>query len=287
MTIKNSFMAQQINPDQIADLMRAVAAQYIVPRFRQLSQDDISSKTSPNDLVTIADKEAELAMEAHLRALYPECLIVGEEGVSEGRSTTADLANRDRVVWVVDPVDGTYNFVHGKPEFGMLLACIIDGEVTHGWLYDIPGNRMMIAQKGKGVAINGVPVAMRAPQTSLPDMTGHAGLKYFPPAMRDDIKNFRGRVKSLHTLSCACHEYFRVVAADTDFAIYSKMRPWDHLAGALAVQEAGGYAAKWDGSLYRASDEFGGLVVAKSRDVWQSVQAGVIRKMIDNYRREP
>ena len=285
MTIRNNFMSQQIDTAKVATILREVAAQFIMPRYKQLQQGDISSKTSPNDLVTIADKEAEIALEERLMRLLPGSVIVGEEGVSEGRTSTKTLSEKGKVIWVVDPVDGTYNFVHGKAEFGMLLACVVDGVVTHGWLYDILGDRMMIAQKGQGVYMNGQRIQISGAQEKLSEMTGHAGLKYFPPPMRDNIKAFKKDVKSLYTLSCACHEYFRVATGEADFAIYSKMRPWDHLAGVLAVQEAGGYVAKWDGSVYGASDEFGGIVVAKTASIWQSVNRAVIKKMVEDYKK--
>lgn len=287
MSIKSSFMAPQIDTAKVAAILRAVAAQCILPRYNQLQHGDISTKTGPNDLVTIADRESEIELERLLTALVPGSVLVGEEGVSEGRASTKTIGARDTVVWVADPVDGTYNFVHGKREFGMLLACVVNGEVRYGWLYDIPGDRMMVAEKGKGVLMDGKPVRTAAVKQTLPDMIGHAGLKYFPPVLRDNVKAFRGEVKSLHTLSCACHEYFRLATGESDFGIYSKIRPWDHLAGVLAVQEAGGYVAKWDGTAYGATDEFGGIVVASSRAVWQSVHDAAIKKMVDDFKRTP
>ncbi|MBU0859915.1 MAG: inositol monophosphatase, partial [Alphaproteobacteria bacterium] len=172
--IRSSFMAPQIDPEKVAQILREVAEQCIMPRYKQLQQGEISSKTGPNDLVTIADREAEIALEDRLTRLIPGSLVVGEEGVSEGRVSTELIKSKDTIVWVVDPVDGTYNFVHGKAEFGMLLACVVNGDVIHGWLYDILGNRMLIAEKGKGAFINGQRIQTAAPKDNLSDMVGHA-----------------------------------------------------------------------------------------------------------------
>lgn len=278
-------MAPQIDPEKVSAIIRECAATYVLPRYKQLLTSDISTKTGPNDLVTIADKESEKGMEERLTKLCPGSIIVGEEGVSEGRTSTKALGEKDKIVWVVDPVDGTYNFVHGKREFGMLLACVINGETRFGWLYDILGDSMTVAEKGAGAFKDGQRIKTAAPKSDLKDMTGHAGLKYFPPNLRDNIKDLRGKTGSLHTLSCACHEYLRLATGQSDFAIYSKIRPWDHLAGALAVSEAGGTVAMWDGRKYGASDEFGGILVAGSRQVWDIVNNAAIKKMVTEYKK--
>jgi fructose-1,6-bisphosphatase/inositol monophosphatase family enzyme len=278
-------MAPQIDPEKVSAIIRECAATYVLPRYKQLQAGDVSTKTGPSDLVTIADKESEKGMEERLLKLYPGSIIIGEEGVSEGRTDTKALADKDKLIWVVDPVDGTYNFVHGKREFGMLLACVVNGEIRHGWLYDILGDSMTVAEKGAGAFRDGVRIKTAAPKADLKDMIGHAGVKYFPPVLRDNIKDLRTKTGSLHTLSCACHEYLRLASGQSDFGIYSKIRPWDHLAGVLAVREAGGFVAKWDGKPYGPSDEFGGICVAGSKQVWDIVNNAAIRKMVTDYKK--
>lgn len=281
-------MAPQINPEDVARIMREVAAEKIIPRFKQLLASDIDTKSGPGDLVTIADKEAELAMTERLMKLVPGSIVVGEEAVSEGRADTA-VIGKPGIVWVVDPVDGTYNFVHGKDEFGMLLACVIDGEVRHGWLYDIPGNRMLHAEKGKGAFVNGQPIRTAAPKPDLSTMTGHASVNYFnPKSLRPQVMAFRDKVASLDTLRCACHEYFGLATGKVDFGLFSpRLRPWDHLAGILAVREAGGHVAQWDGSAHDPANEMTGILVASSRETWQKINDAVLAKMVQDLKKTP
>jgi fructose-1,6-bisphosphatase/inositol monophosphatase family enzyme len=271
------------NSDKISQQLHDVAHRIILPRYKQLEANEISSKSSANDLVTIADREAEIEMQKYFNLESPGSGFVGEESVSEGRVSTDVLRERDKLIWVVDPVDGTYNFVHGKPEFGMLLACVYNGEVIHGWLYDILGNKMIEASKGGGASLNGNRLKTAAPKSDIYDLVGHAGVKYFPPILHDNILEFRERVEYLQTLSAACFEYFRILEAKSDFAIYSSIRPWDHLAGVLAIQEAGGVGVKWDGSAYRPSDNFGGLLIASNQQVWDTVSAECINGMMQKY----
>lgn len=285
--INGHFMSTQINHDQVSQIIRETAAKLITPRYKQLREGDISSKTSPNDLVTIADKEAEVELERRLTGLYPGSVVVGEEGVSEGRVSTSLIGAPGRVVWVVDPVDGTYNFVHGNREFGVLIACVVDGETRHGWLYDIIGDSMTATEKGGGTYRDGARQSTAAPKANLTELQGHAGVKYFPEPLRDQVKDFRKEVGSLYTLSCACHEYLRLLGGESDFGIYSKARPWDHMAGMLAVREAGGVATRWDGGTYDPVNEGGGVLVASSRDVWTMVHRAAVKKMDDEIKKTP
>jgi len=275
-----------IDPEQVAAIIVDAAEKFIVPRYRLLENHQIQSKSSPNDLVTIADQETEAALEQALGQLYPGALVIGEESVSAGAKDICALAQSDKTIFVADPVDGTWNFVHGKREFCVMLACVIGGETRFGWIYDVIDQKMMIVEKGAGAFFGGEKMQVAAPKAPQA-LCGHAGLKYFPPALRPHVKAYKTQVKSLYSLGCAGHEYLRLAAGSADFGIYSRIRQWDHLAGVLAVQEAGGYVAQWDGSPYTPCDAFGGLVVAASRDLWQHVHDTLIEPMMTEAFNEP
>ncbi len=276
-------MALEINPDDISSLLRECAAEYILPRYKLLKKEHIETKSGPNDLVTIADRETEEALDRALTKMFPESVVIGEEGVSAGKKSVSVLQDRSKVVWVVDPVDGTSNFVHGQPIFAVMLACVIDGRTQWGWIYDLPGNRMMVAERGGGAFIDGSRLKIKAGDKPLSEVTGHAGSRYFPAAMRPILKSYKEKLGKVHTLSCAGHEYLRLVEGKADFAIYSRIRPWDHLAGALAVTEAGGAVAKWDGHPYTPQDDFGGLIVASNVKLQETLRQTMIGDMLNEY----
>ena len=286
MTIKNRFAVANIDPGKVENILRECADTCIMPYFKNLQDHEVDTKTGPNDLVTIADKKSEAFLEQALISLYPSSVLVGEEGVSAGTKTTDILKDKDAFVWVADPVDGTFNFRHGKDEFCVMLACVHGGEVIGGWIYDIVGGRMLTAEKGSGAFVNGVKLSVAAAKP-LNESTGYAGRKYFPEPMRAHITNFKTSVKSLYTLNCAGHEYLHLALGDTDFAIYSRIRPWDHLAGTLAVKEAGGYVMKWDNTPYIPGDEFGGIVVASQAGLLLTLQQTVVNKMVAAFKKEP
>ena len=105
--------------------VRDTVAAEILPRWRRLAQHDIAEKTGPGDLVTVADKEAERRLTEVLTALLPGSVVVGEEAVHADPGVLGRIGGAEPV-WIVDPVDGTANFVAGKEEFATLVA-LADG----------------------------------------------------------------------------------------------------------------------------------------------------------------
>jgi fructose-1,6-bisphosphatase/inositol monophosphatase family enzyme len=270
--MKNSFMAHSVDNEKVSQILKDAADKYIRPRFGTLKDEHVYTKTGPNDLVTIADQETEAALEKILPTLLPGSMVLGEEAVAEGRISTDILDDPDNIVWVVDPVDGTYNFRHGREHFGMIVALVAGGEVIKGWIYDIPGDRMMIAEKGAGTTINGQKYSV--PQgRSLSDVSGFV----FAQKRYAELDAFEKQVKSICTLRCAAHEYFHIVEGKADFSISNKTKPWDHLAGTLAVREAGGIAKLWGGDDYNAPHTGGSLLTANSDALWQEVYQGILR----------
>ena len=112
--------------EEVAGLIREVATTIVLPRFRRLDAEDIQQK-SPGDVVTVADHESELALEAGLTRLLPGSEVVGEEAVAADPGVLGRMADRG-AVWIVDPLDGTNNFAAGKTPFAVMVALLRGGE---------------------------------------------------------------------------------------------------------------------------------------------------------------
>lgn len=268
-----------IEPNKVASIIRECAATYVMPRYKALAEHEISSKTGPRDLVTQADLDVEEHLIRVLPDLLPGSIVIGEEGVSKGLMSLDLLQDKSRPVWIVDPVDGTHNFVHHKREFGSLLALVIDGRTEYGWIYDAPGDAFIIAERGAGAFAGEKKLSVKS-EADISSMNGHINPGYFPKEYRAAIKDAQTNFKSCHSLNCAAHEYWRVASGQSQFVLYSRLKPWDHLAGVLAVQEAGGYAAKWDGRDYTPQDTDVGLIVACDQASWQEVFNQFLRNIV-------
>ena len=107
-------------------LIQSVSETTILPRYKSLAKEEIKTKSGPGDLVTIADEEAEQKLAAGLVALLPDSMVIGEEAAATDPAVL-DLLTRPGAVWIIDPIDGTSNFVAGRDAFGVIVALVEDG----------------------------------------------------------------------------------------------------------------------------------------------------------------
>ncbi len=178
----------------------------MLPRFRHLATDEINEK-SPGDLVTVADQESERALTHGLTALLPGSTVVGEEAVA------ADPRILDRLgdggaVWIVDPVDGTNNFAAGKTPFAVMVALVRDGEPVAGWILDVVGDRLTVAEAGSGAYLDGVRVKTRTDDPGAAELRGVVGRRYLPPQLRSvAAANYGALGQVTDGRHCAGYEY--------------------------------------------------------------------------------
>lgn len=257
-----------IDSAAVAAIIREVAAREILPRFRQLNTADVREK-GPGDLVTVADEESERVLSAELTALLPGSVVVGEEGVAADPSHL-DRLRGDAPVWILDPVDGTANFVSGSASFGVIVALVQGGRTVAGWIHQPVLNRTAHALLGGGTWIDGQPCRVGAPG-AVGDLTGIANLRFFAPPLREVLTRRRERFARTYTQQCSAFDYVDLITGRAQFALNHTIKPWDHAAGVLMVTEAGGYAAKLDGSPYAPTDSEGGLLLAPDADTWRAV----------------
>ncbi|MCA1661740.1 MAG: inositol monophosphatase [Novosphingobium sp.] len=248
--------------------MREAAERAILPRWRKLASHEIVSKAA-DDVVTIADDEAEAILTEGLARLLPEAAVVGEEAAYADATVFERLAHG--LCWVIDPLDGTNNFAEGKEPFGILIALADGGETQAGWLYDGLSGRFCHTALGKGAWVEGERVIART-TGAVPPIVANS-LVYMSPAKRAAVQ---AHVAPYYTLvdipRCAAEQYPRLVLGQNDLAIFERTLPWDHAAGVLFVNEAGGKAARPDGSAYRLDDHARpGLIGAASAELWDEL----------------
>ena len=224
--------------DKVEALMRDAAETYVLPRFRSLDEGQVEAKTGPQDLVTVADREAEEALIPALEALVPGSRVVGEEGVSAGTASTDWLAG-DGPVWLVDPVDGTYNFVPGSERCGMMVALCQGQEVQQSWvLFPIDG-RCARAERGAGAEFGGERLGAHAPRPWT-EAQGDYSHSYVEEPYRSAFLTATDKTAGVRQGRCSAYAYADLARGEIDFVLQYLMTPWDHAPGQLLVQEAGG-----------------------------------------------
>ena len=141
-----------IDVDTVSDLIRDVSARVIDPRFRTLDDHQIHQK-KPGDFVTDADRQAERELGAAVTK-YAGGIVVGEESAFAD-PTILDAVSDADLAWVIDPIDGTKNFVHGSVDHGVMLAQLNRGETVRGWIWQPQHGHMWFAEHGAGVTCDG------------------------------------------------------------------------------------------------------------------------------------
>jgi fructose-1,6-bisphosphatase/inositol monophosphatase family enzyme len=271
-----------INPDQIANILVECADKYILPRYKKLENHEVLTKTSPTDLVTQADIDVEAHLERVLPDLLPGSIVVGEEGVSRGDAFIDVLGDDTQKIWVVDPVDGTSNFVHHKREFGVMLALVVGGQTVASWIYDVLGEKCAISQRGAGAYFGGEKMQVAANIRAPADMIGYLNARFFPKEHKPHIKEVVSQFKSCKSLYCAAHQYLNIGQGKAHFSVSNHIKSWDHLAGALLIEEAGGYLAKWDGAPYMPRDHHCGLLVSTSKENWAMLHDEFLKEILES-----
>lgn len=257
-----------IDAEKVARLIEEVAQTEIMPRYGKLAAHEIRAKTSPSDLVTEVDEATERALEKALCALAPGAGFIGEElSVKQPEAAKALLGKG--AFWVVDPLDGTRNFVNRIAEFGVIVAFVVDGETRGGWIYAAPEGACAIAERGEGATWRGQRLRAKPAERGRPIALRSLGWLSHDrqERMRTSLKaHFDSRPNH-----CSAYAYIALARGEADLKISSLIHPWDHVAGALLLTETGGKAAFLDdGEPYRPGPSVNKpLLAASYAPSWQ------------------
>lgn len=259
-----------VDVEKVASVIREIAIEEILSRYGRLKNGQISTKSGPNDFVTEADVAAERKLARALEDLCPGAVFVGEEGAAKDPSLIDKLGS-EGTFWIVDPLDGTRNFINERPQFGTIVALVVDGQICAGWIYAIPDDAMAIGSSGEGVSYKGSMLQSPLPRSDT--ISGYRAVGNLDepwkstllPAMRSAFKT--------DPAHCSAYGYLDLIRARREFALYSRCHPWDHAAGVLMVSELGGRAEYLDtGEDYRPYPSRGRpLLVANSQAHWRDV----------------
>lgn len=267
-----------MNIERLAAILRQAARDEIMPRFRRLDEGMVQTKANAFDLVTEADEAAERVITAAITDHSPNTVVIGEEAVSANPNLLRGHFE-DRTVIYVDPVDGTGNFAGGLPLFAVMAAVVENGETVAGVIYDPLGDDFVMTERGCGtwqVFPDGRRIRQKfADPVPLSEMGGLASTSYLPQDVRRTVLGNMSKVKMFASYRCAGHEYRLAAGGNVHFLMYNKLMPWDHVAGALMMREAGAHVARFDGSEYRPSHLEGGLLVAPDAESWQELRREV------------
>ena len=265
-----------VDIEKVSDLIFDVSAEKIMPRFQALAEKDKWHK-KVGGIVTVVDIESEKFLADSLIDLLPGSLVLGEEGSTDKEQPYTCL-EQEEPVWIIDPLDGTNNFVKGNEDFAVIIALSIERRIRAGWIYAPFHKILLTAEEGEGAWLGDRRLQLsNAPSAG--QMRGALGRSF-----REDL-GVQGHFASLTNASCCGMEYLDLARGNLDFVHFRRLKPWDHAAGEFIVREAGGFAACLDGTRYRPGDTpTKGLLSARDKTSWKVI-AEVIEPVFDTFKK--
>lgn len=211
----------------------------------RIQEKDIRAK-GINDLVTVVDVEAEKVITDILRDAFPDYKILAEEDVAEAEPLSLSAGYQ----WIVDPIDGTTNFMHGVPPYAVSIGLQKDGEMVVAVVLDVSRNELFTAESGKGLFIDGQPASV-SKTAKMADALMTTGFPYrrfedvdaYLEVLRSVILSSRG----IRRPGSASVDLAYVAAGRFDGFYETGLAPWDVAAGVLLVREAGGTVTDFEG----------------------------------------
>jgi myo-inositol-1(or 4)-monophosphatase len=236
-----------MSPDQKSEFLgtafRAamLAGDLIIENLGKLSQKDINTKAA-SDFVTRVDRESEDLIISTIKRKHPSHYFLAEESVKD------NITNDYR--WIIDPLDGTTNFIHSYPVFSISIALEHKGEVILGVVYDPLREELFTAEKGTGTFLNGQPVKT----SSVKDLDNGLIATGFPFRKKDLIdpylnlfKNIFNQVSDIRRAGSAALDFAHLSCGRCDGFFELGLSPWDMAAGSILITEAGGVVSDFGG----------------------------------------
>ena len=223
----------------------ATEAAYAAGEMMRRSLKNLDSvpvaKKARHDYVCEVDRACEAAIVKEIMRFHPDHAFLGEEGGMRGESET---------VWVIDPLDGTSNYLHGMPHFAVSIAQQVNGRTEHGVIYDPMRDELFTASRGKGAFLNSQRIRVSQRKTLDDAILATA----FPFRQRQDMATYTKifssvyrKVEDIRRAGSAALDLAWTAAGRVDGYFELGLKPWDLAAGALLVREAGGVVSDFAG----------------------------------------
>ena len=257
------------NPDDLRNkvnlLLTDTSQKIILPKYKTLKNNEIKTKDSSNDFVTIADEESEFFLTKNLKNIIPSSHVIGEESVYLNRDILNQL-NEKEPVWVIDPIDGTSNFISGIDKFYIIIALVVSNDTIMGWIHNPITLETVWGYKGYGTWIDNKKISIDKINNNLKDNKAAIYHK--------SLINHKDKLSYIKYNGSAAHEYVSLIKSEIQISCFSRLLPWDHAAGILLHKEAGGYSALLNSREYSPnSKNSGGVLSAPNLDIWNSVRS--------------
>ena len=260
----------------ISDLLVEVNELIILKYYKNLSSKHINTKSSDDDYVSIADKESEIYIVKNLIGFFNINQYIGEETSYSNKDDYKSL-EKNALYWVIDPIDGTKNYINGKNEFCSMISLVFNSIPIASFVYYPLKNLLVYAFKGFGAYSLEIKtkkiIQLRIQQNSFANIVGSGGTKGIQEPLRQKVlQNLRKYTNRLF-IGSAGIEAIMLASNETQFVFHGRVTPWDHSPLDLIIKESGG-------CVYMLNDkaEFnifsrGPILAASNDQIWENIRS--------------
>ena len=260
----------------ISDLLVEVNKLIILKYYKNLSSKHINTKSSDDDYVSIADKESEIYIVKNLIGFLNINQYIGEETSYSNKDDYKSL-EKNALYWVIDPIDGTKNYINGKNEFCSMISLVFNSIPIASFVYYPLKNLLVYAFKGFGAYSLEIKtkkiIQLRIQQNSFDNIVGSGGTKGIQEPLRQKVlQNLRKYTNRLF-IGSAGIEAIMLASNETQFVFHGRVTPWDHSPLDLIIKESGG-------CVYMLNDKAdfnifsrGPILAASNDQIWENIRS--------------
>ena len=250
-----------VNPNDLREILYNISAKIIVPSFGNLTNNQISYKNE-KDIVTEIDIAVELELSRYLSKLIKNSNFIGEEIYSKNPSILNYYLS-DNFCWTVDPIDGTSNFAQSKKRFAIMVALTKNKQIIQAFIYKPMSEEFMHADN-KATFLDNKKIKLKK-ETLIKNSTGSISTKYWDRNKKEKLKTIKDRFQKINSYGSIGCEYFDIALGNRDFALLSRLHPWDHVPGVYIVRQAGGHDCHFNKIEYKFYENSKNLIVSNSQ----------------------
>jgi fructose-1,6-bisphosphatase/inositol monophosphatase family enzyme len=252
-----------INPNDIREILFNISKKIIVPSFGNLAEKQISYKNGI-DIVTDIDVKVELELNKILPRLIKNSNFIGEETYSKNTSILKHYLS-DNYCWTVDPIDGTNNFAKSKERFAVMVALTKNKNIIQSFIFKPMSEEFMYADIN-GTFFNNKKINITK-KISIKNAIGSISTKYWDELRKKKIISAKDSFKKINSYGSIGCEYFDIALGVRNFALLSRLYPWDHIPGVYIVRQAGGHDCHFDKKEYKFYKNSKNLIVSNSMNL--------------------
>lgn len=252
-----------INPNDLREILFNISKDIILPSFGNLEKNQISYKDG-KDIVTDIDISVEKKLNNILPKLIQNSNFIGEESYAKNKNILNYYLSEE-YCWTVDPIDGTSNFAKSKERFAVMIALTKRTNIIQSFIYK-PLNEDFMHADYSGAYLNNNKINLNK-KINIENAIGSISTKYWNEIKNEkliSIKNKFANVNSYGSIGC---EYFDIALGKRDFALLSRLYPWDHIPGVFIVRQSGGHDCHFDKKEYKFYKDSRNLIVSNSKNL--------------------